>query len=384
MPKVADLKVAALQYVAGAQHFSGLWTPPEGQDERFDIGPTRELVPLIDSLRVELRDPMCISSGTVPRLREFAMDWGRRFLPDALRRNPPDILVIVPHGEVHDLPLHLVRINAETPLGARSGIAYASSRALFIRAAERNPARRRDVATERSLMAGGADVISELENAFLALCEMAAVHFSERATLFGTDGFGYTRNALKAAFRAKDPPSVVCAVAHGWIDPQNHRMSGLLVRRDTMGQVLRPILLHGGRYFDFRDMPLRAVPPDLPIRAEAEILTAAELEIDAATDCELALLLGCSAGSGRVLQGDEPASLAETWLKIGAASVAAPMWDSPLDAVREWLPGFLDAWVGRGLPKALAMREAMRRTLRGGEFDGPERLGVMVLRGDWL
>jgi CHAT domain-containing protein len=85
-----------------------------------------------------------------------------------------------------------------------------------------------------------------------------------------------------------------------------------------------------------------------------------------------------------VLQGDEPASLAETWLKIGAASVVAPLWDAPIAAVRAWTIEFLHAWTQLDMPKALALRYAMRKMNEGSFQSAPERLGVMTLRGDWL
>mgnify|MGYP006306330013 CR=1 FL=1 len=116
----------------------------------------------------------------------------------------------------------------------------------------------------------------------------------------------------------------------------------------------------------------------------AEVLTAAELEIDASLRTHLAVLLGCSAGWARVLQGDEPASLAETFLHIGAPSVVAPLWDSDVEAAREWMDHFCTAWMENGLPKALAAREAVRRMLDGQFAESPERMGVMALRGDWL
>lgn len=399
---VAEIRVGALELAVGAQEITGLLTHWDGRHERFVVGRTHELIPRMDALREELRNPSAVSTGRVPRLRAFASAWGRGFLPGSLAERLPEVLVIIPHGPTHDLPFHLIETGLEgeasAPLGTRVGVSFASSRSLFVRTVARNPARQLDLSAwrfdeegpaqgaprERSFMGGGVDVLAGQEEDFLELCRAAAEHFGSRQKLFGGPEWPYSRIAAKAALRGGEPPSVVCSVAHGWIDGGNHRLSGLLVKRDPLGLLMRSIPLHGGRYFDFRDLPLRHPPVELRTLAEAEILTAGELEIDASVACELALLLGCSAGWGRVLQGDEPASLAETWLKIGATSVAAPLWDSPIEAVRGWLGHFVPAWVELGLPKALAMRHAMRRLHEGPFNDAPERLGVMTLRGDWL
>lgn len=277
-----------------------------------------------------------------------------------------------------------------------AGVTYASSRSLFLRTVGRNAARARNAgqwtwddaeagssAAERSVVCGGVDVLGDLDDDFREICRQAASHFAHRK-LFLDRQFPYSRSTVKAALRQDPSPSAVCIMAHGWVDDEDHRMSGLLVERDTLGVSLRDIPLHGGRYFDFRDLPLRRPPRRIRARKPIEVFAAAELEVDAAIDCELVMLLGCSAGWGRLLQGDAPASLAETWLKIGAASVVAPLWDAPIEAVRHWSRAFLDGWCGADLPKALAMRRAMRRMFDGPFRDAPERLGVMTLRGDWL
>ena len=401
---VSDLRVAGLELAVGAAEIAAVWTTPAGERHCVAVGPTRELVPKIDALRAELRDPMRIATGKTPRLAEFCAGWGRAFLPAAELSPAPDVLVLVPHGPTHDLPLHLVEVagsdGAPTrPLGALAGVAYASSRSRAIRSAGRNRARQRKLAAwrcdgaaasaadepapPRSVYSGGVDVLGDLSPTFRSTCEQVAGHFGGERKLFTDPRWPYSRATLKAA-TVKNKPSALCVMAHGFIDAANHSLSGLLVARDTMGSVRRSIPLHGGRYFDFGDLPLRRVPRNIGAGDAAEVFAAAELEIDASIDSELVMLLGCSAGWGRVLQGDEPASLAETWLKIGAASVLAPMWDAPIAAVQQSTEAFMEGWIDLDLPKALAVRHAMRRMLEDPFGAAPERLGVMALRGDWL
>jgi hypothetical protein len=392
---VADLSVGAIEYSVGRESFSAVWHDPAGTTERTELGSTAELLRRVDALREELRNTMSLARGRVPRLRAFADSWGRALLPGPVLESPPDVLVVVPHSFLHDVPLHLVRLGPDgAPLGATAGISYASGRSLFVRCAHRNPARARDPRQWRfpasrragagpsTLIGGGADVLTGEHGPFRQLARSLAEFFeTESVTVF--DEWPYSRAAVKAAFR-REPFDVVCVVAHGYTDPVNHRLSGLLVELDTFGIAAREIPLHGGRYFDFRDLPLRRFPADVRPATRAEVLTGAELEVDGRVDTQLVVLLACSAGWGRVLGGDEPASLAESFLHIGAPTVLAPMWDSDYEPTRDWVRLFFEGWVELGYPKALAARHATRKLDDGLYADHPERLGALALRGDWL
>jgi len=394
--KVSELRVGAVEYFVGRDGVAAVWTDRAGATGHAALGATTRFLSRVENLRDELRDTMALARGRVPRLREFSEDWGRELLPEKLLADELDVLVIVPHALLHDVPLHLVRTGAGgEPLGAVVGITYASSRSLFVRCAGRNPARARDPADwvldaapvgsdgPGSLIGGGADVLTGDHEPFRSLAESLSGLFEpDRVSVFEA-GWPYSRSAVKAAFR-REPFDAVCVVAHGYTDPDNHRMSGLLVELDTVGISSRAIPLHGGRYFDFRDLPLRRLPPGLRLASPTEILTTAELEVDGHVETQLVVLLACSAGWGRVVQGDEPASLAESFLHIGAPSVLAPMWDSDREPTSEWAHQFFEAWVDRGYPKALAARHAMTHMQTGRYADHPERLGALALKGDWL
>ena len=126
MPLVSDLRVAALEFAVTSSELAGMWTAPSGAREHFQIGTTRDLLPRVDALRSELRDPMAIANGATPRLREFAAGWGRSFLPPALAADMPDVLVIVPHAQTHDLPIHVIRLLRLQSRIARSASLLAS------------------------------------------------------------------------------------------------------------------------------------------------------------------------------------------------------------------------------------------------------------------
>src|SRR4051812_20797464 len=186
MVRTADITVAALELFVGSSEVACMATTPTGQRERFRVGTTADLIRRIDALRAELRDPMAISSGTTPRLREFASGWGVDFVAPLLAHERPDVLVIVPHGPTHDLPFHLIQVD-EAPLGTRTGITYASSRSQFLRAIERNSARRvpatlvdesnATAASSRAVISGGTDVLGHLDEEFEAICDLVANAF---------------------------------------------------------------------------------------------------------------------------------------------------------------------------------------------------------------
>jgi CHAT domain-containing protein len=137
--------------------------------------------------------------------------------------------------------------------------------------------------------------------------------------------------------------------------------------------------LYGGRLV-FYDLPLRDFPANVPHEGPAALLTLGELET-IASQVQLTLLLACSAGTARVLQTDEPASLAEALVRAGSASVIAPLWESRIDVTNQWVRAFMEAWRGQRLPKALAAREAYQSLNRSGKVAS---LSPFHLRGDWV
>jgi CHAT domain-containing protein len=176
----------------------------------------------------------------------------------------------------------------------------------------------------------------------------------------------------------RDEAKLICLVAHGYLDPHQHRASGLLLGGEQSGIGQRDLPLYGGRLV-FYDLPLVDMPAALRLSRPAEVLSLRELET-IASHAELTMLLACSAGTAHVLQTDEPASLAEALVRAGSATVIAPLWESRLDLTAEWTGAFVDAWALRGMPKALAAREAYRTLDCGGAVAS---LGGFHMRGDW-
>ncbi|NUR25551.1 MAG: hypothetical protein HOV83_06830, partial [Catenulispora sp.] len=138
----APLRVGALVYRVGRERIRATYLGPDGSRQVHSLADVSRVLPDLDRLRAEVDDGMALARGRVPRLRAFADEWGRELLPDVVLTDPPDVLVVVPHAMLHDVPLHLVRGAPDAaPLGCLSGVAYASSLSLFARCAARNPAR---------------------------------------------------------------------------------------------------------------------------------------------------------------------------------------------------------------------------------------------------
>ena len=326
----------------------------------------------IAQLRDELTNTELVGWRRLPRLTRFARNWGRSLVPAAVLANPPDVLLIVPHALLHGLPLHLVQADNGRALACCSGTSYASSPTLLLRGAARNPVRHGAWPEGRSAAGGGTDVVRAGEDELRSIAAEVLGEF--RAKAYSPFGFG--RIEVRTALRQDN--RVVCIIAHGHIDPDQHGGSGILIDSDR-GDFAGSQIDIGGEEFSRPDLPER----DVPVQTDrpADLLTLGEIEMGDPAQAELTILLACSAGASDVMQGDEPASLAEAMLRLGSVSVVAPMWDCDSDLARAWIRPFLSAWNRRGMPKAMAAREAFLALNDGSDV---AELGPIHLRGDWL
>lgn len=340
------------------------------------VGAIAEFLAPAAALRAELNDPMAVARRRMPRLRDFSAGWGRKLIPAELLREPPDMLVFVPYGPLHALPLHLVSTADGVPMACRSGTAFASSLSSFRMSAIRN--RLRDgPGREPRIAAGGIDVQAVRDDRFKELAgEIIKLFSANRQLEF------CAREEIKNVLTEFNY-DVVCIVAHGFLDRADHRDSGLLVGRfPRLGKGIR-MQRSAGVYqgvWEFADVPLREWPIGLSAKQPAEILTLADLQREPPVDVGLTVLLACSAGASVVLQGDEPASVAEAIVRLGSPSVIAPMWDCDYQLARTWIAAFFGSWNGGKVPKGIAVRDAFRSVSEGREL---AEVAPMHLRGDW-
>ena len=390
LSSISDLQVTSVSYLVGRDGVHALTSAPSGT--RWTLLATDGDEPAkVDKLRRELRNPDSVSDGYTPRLEEFTEGWGRALFPPEILATPPDVLVIVPHGWLHDLPLHLVRCDGG-PLGTLCGVTYASSHTLFLRCADRN--RRRKPGDDgrfdpvppwtgplrnRSAIIARADVKSPDDRLVDTVARGVADAFSADDSVTTLEA--YVSTAELAGNDLPESPDALCLVAHGWIDPEDRLVSGLLVLEDTGLKKYFRVTAYG-KSFSLRLLPFAEPPAGLGEARDSALLSAAQLEIFFDCRQELVLLLGCSAGSGSLMRGDQPASLAESFLQCGAVSVVAPLWDIDVGSTARWARAFLDAWHRGAMPKALAVRYALGEMHAAGiEL---VRAGALTLRGDWI
>ena len=382
---------------------------------------TRPLLDDVDALLSELNTPALTSRPTWPQLERFASGWGRRLLPPAWLADPPDACVLVPHAFLHELPLHLVRTDSGKPLCVNSAVSVSSSLTALRCALQRSAslgadladhfiAIRRDmrqrmyarargtrldptdasyIPTGRRWLAAGVDALGANDDVWRALPAELLRVFAPQEDLSMIAATDQSLRDVVAKRLIGQQYELVVLAAHGYRNPLDALDGGLVLRsaREPRGLALEPIF---GRLADsdnvpylFQDLPTRDLAPELNPSRAAELLSVAELERTRAhLVCPLVVLLGCSTGGPVIHAGDQPQSLAEVFLRIGAATVAAPMWDVRVSAAREWATQFLRGLDGRtDRGRGDASRHASRALHDNGA--SLQDVGCMVVHGDY-
>ena len=399
--RVRDLRTGMLHYAVGRDHVYATLIRQGGEILTKRLADMDEVVPKVERLARVLQAPTRFPAGQLARdLAEFATDWGRRLLPGPELLAELDVLVIVPHHLLHDVPFHLVETgDGDQSVGTWLALSYCSSATLFTRAVSRNPARQHVGRWEysrtnadppdappapRRCRALGVDVLGGNDPAYRQLAAQAAGWFAEPDLMGERVDIKSTRNG---------DAEVLCLVCHGITDPADHTNSGLLLssRRGTRSEF--PVSLHLGSTFWFRDLPFSYFPPHLTVNPESvpngsvpELMTISEVRTFLESRAELVMLLGCSTATGRLQSGDSYASIAYEWLQAGAATVLGHQWEADFPFVADWLPRFLRNWVEKRQPKAIAVRDALNQMLNSGQVPRAARdiWGAVVLLGDWL
>jgi hypothetical protein len=411
--------VACLQYLVGVDHIFCVVVDDEGRREVFQLARFAEIYRLIESLTASLKSAPL--GGSDRGLESFSHDWGARLLPPIGVLERFDVLVVIPHYCLHQLPLHVVRVRERGEfLGTMFGLVYNTSTTMFRHCVNRNAARLSDLsqwrfsldergrprgapAAPRRCAGIGVDVVGNLTPDYRKLANDFASHFAEPKTQFEIVKVRMPgeRRAPFTAFGPAQPVDIsptrlikmglgpedweaVCLVCHGYHDDRRSQGSGLLLEKAELG-VWRPIKLHRGEFvLDFRDKPFQEVPSHIRTRCEAEILTQAELSVECQTNAQLVALYGCHTAAGEISSAQAFNSVAYQWLKTGAASIIANAWEVDIELLSRLNPLFLKHWLVYRQPKAIALREAARRLLAEDSALPLARWGTIALFGDWL
>ncbi len=410
---VCDLSIGLVFYCVGTEHVFALLLDGEGNQQRFELARCTDVFPRISTLMDAFDQPLgWVSSRKAVIINQFVNEWGASLLPpeNVLRRF--DVLIIVTHHFLHGLPLHLVRLGGEI-LATTHGISYCSSATLLHRCFERNRARRFDTQAwsfplhgdgDRAVgppvhtcMSCAVDVLTDKDIAYQKFASTFAGYFP------GTS-HACSRNDVKIALNpylrktqdrsSETSPDVICFVCHGHVDALHIDRSGLLLTGSPKFMVLQNVSMPGNIPIHIKDFPFAEIPvwmepvqpSNNPSSLEAEMMSIGEMQVTCKSDAQLVALFGCSTGSGVVSSNDEYLSLATQWLKIGASSVIANLWEADLEVLTEWSHRFVDNWIQLHQPKAIAIREATRALLVDHPHlsEQPDLWGCIALFGDWL
>ncbi|MDQ0311000.1 hypothetical protein J2S46_005556 [Kitasatospora herbaricolor] len=246
---------------------------------------------------------------------------------------PGDVVVLVPHGPLHDLPLHTLPV-AGVPLLLRNPVVQVPSSSVLadlLRRDARGPASR----------AGRASVLADPQrNLPHSVSEGAAV-----AGLLGVPAVTGEPATRAVLLEALETAGLVHLAGHGLI---------------TTGSGFE-------RGVHLSDGPVRAA--DLVGR-----------RIRAGT----VVLSGCETGVNEQRAGDEPVGLPRALLLGGARSVLVSQWRVADSSSRELLTAFHRKLAAGDAP-ALALHHAAVETFRtpGGKLEHLYHWGAFVLVGDW-
>jgi CHAT domain-containing protein len=381
------LSVGLLYLCVSNARIDVLLLDQDGKLERFAPVPCSDVLPRIDELLMVLQMPMASSPSAGARVvHEFSNGWGRRLLPPADALAAFDVLVIIPHHALHGVPLHLISPRGARPLALTHGISYCSSATLFVRCVHRNVARNCATSGPSKCAALGVDVLTGKDGRYRELAETFAENFG---TVIRLDSRLALKDLLEPdAVRGVD---VLCVVCHGFHDSASPPRSGLMLKDRRGVGATRRVVVHEDLTLRFSDWPFVDVPPTFERAAakgnyDVATLTVGELLVHCRTTAQLVALFGCSTGTGTIGSADDYESLAYQWLKVGAASVLANLWEADLSVLADMARRFAVAWASRRLPKALALRSATRDLLAADPrlAERPTLWGSLVLLGDWM
>lgn len=249
--------------------------------------------------------------------------------PLAAWTGPDDVVCLVPHGPLHDLPLHVLPVDG-VPLGLRNPVFYAPAAALL----------RHTLGREGRPPGGGAAVFGDPSGDLPgARAEAAAVGLAlGTAPLLGDR---VTRAAVLTALRTA---RVLHFAGHADASADDGFEAGLM--------------LAGG-----------------------DVLRAREI-LSVRTGARLVVLGGCETGVSEHRPGDELAGLARALLVAGAGALVVSLW-RVADASTEALLRDVHHRAEAGAPLAEALRGAMAAVRSVAGWEHFYHWGGFVMIGQW-
>ena len=262
-----------------------------------------------------------------------------------------DVVWLVPHRELHRLPLHALEVE-DRCLADRNPVFFTPSASILRYSKAKNPGR----APETALVLG--DSLPEPDGLPCAAEEARGV-----AALFGTDAYlgdratkGLLREELRRAGGEIDVLHLAC---HGAFEPD-----------DPLGSriELAPGDGDGGR-------------PDLTVE---DVLG---LDLKAT----LVTLSACESGLSKIHPGEELVGMTRSFLYAGTPALLVSLWSVDDESTGVLMERFYEALLdpspggedGARTSKARALQAAQRSVRSNDRFDHPFHWASFVLLGDW-
>lgn len=254
---------------------------------------------------------------------------------------PDDLVVLVPHGILHDIPLHALTVG-ERPLIGAHPVVYVPASGL------------------------------------LPLCQSPAKGTGSVQTC-AAFGVTYEQEAVAVAEIFGQRP-----VATGRVNPDQ-------IEVGAAGQDVAHFSCHA--YFSVSDplgsgLLLGPGGPDLDdLDDDTDLLTAREI-MRMRMRNELVTISGCQTGLQKALDGDELLGLSRAFLYAGTPSIVASLWPVDADATSDFMVRFYrhlrETYLRDGvIDKAAALRHAQNEIIDIRGVDASYYWAPFVLIGDW-
>lgn len=236
-----------------------------------------------------------------------------------------DIVYLIPHGMLHDLPLHTLDVTADLPLGLRNPVCYAPSLGVLLHTLGR----------QRHFEGHTAVFGDARDNLPWAVDEAKAV-----AAVLGAPEPAIGKNVTRAAvMNALHTMRIVHIAAHAYASATDGLDSGVHLAGD-------------------------------------DVLRARDLLV-APMNADLVVLSGCETGVSTHNPGDEAVGLVRALLQGGVRTTLTSQWRVRDDSARTLLTAFHSS------NASMSRADALRAAMRAGRDRHFYHWGGFVLVGDW-
>jgi tetratricopeptide (TPR) repeat protein len=274
-----------------------------------------------------------------------------------------EMLIIAPHGPLHLLPLHALRLQDGRYLASRFTISYVPSLTSLANLLSGKDGSRPQRVPAQAYVAG----VAAREDAHPELFEGDADLFAGDAWSCAAD-IGPVLASKERVLNGIAAADVVHLTCHGVFSPGFAARTGLM-------------------FSDGTDRPPRTDRELSPAARKRFLLSVSDL-LGRDVGARLVTLRACSSGMQRMRNaGDEFESFARTFLQCGSRAVLVSLWNVDQRSSKEFLSRFYSEWAAHGgqLSLAAALSRAQRSLIDSADpvSRHPYHWAPFALVGDW-